>query len=164
MPVDVLELGEVQLFLSQNAIIAELIAGLLLVELVLEDVNLAIELLELVEERSLIRRNDQRLITLFLLFFVTVTHDILLVGYLFKLLYRILLSFDLIFTRIFIKQACHEVFIRMEILVKIDNLVDMNIVWFMLDGIRDEQFRLLFIRTLLHTFVFTNSSFYLYFN
>ena len=58
MPVDVLELGEVQLFLSQNAIVAELIAGLLLVELVLEDVNLAIELLELVEERSLIRRND----------------------------------------------------------------------------------------------------------
>ena len=150
VPVDVLELGEVELFLSQDAIVAELVARLLLVELVLEDMDLAIELLKLVEERSLVRCYDQRLLAFALLILVAVTHDILLVGYPFQLLYRILLRFDLIFTRVFIKLAGHKVLIRMEILVKIDNLVDMHFVWLMLDSIRDEPLRLLLIRTLLH--------------
>ena len=61
-----------------------------------------------------------------------------------------MLRFDLIFTRVFIKLAGHKVLIRMEILVKIDNLVDMHFVGFMFDSIRDEPLRLLLIRTLLH--------------
>ena len=112
--------------------------------------NFAIELLKLVEERSLIRCYDQWLLAFAYRIIVAVTHDILLVGYSFQLLYCILLRFYFIFTRIFIKLASHEVLVSMEILVKIDNLVDMHIVWFVLDGVRDESFRLLLFRTLLH--------------
>ena len=61
MPVNVLEGGEVKFFLLEDAIVAKLVSRLLLVKLVFEDVDLAVELLQFVEKRGLVRRYDNRL-------------------------------------------------------------------------------------------------------
>ena len=64
VPVYIFKLGKVKFFLFQYAIVAQLVARLLLVKLVLEDVNLAVELLKLVKEWSLVRGYDERLFAL----------------------------------------------------------------------------------------------------
>ena len=64
VPVYIFKLGKVHFFLFQYAIVTQLVARLLLVKLVLEDVNLAVELLKLVKEWSLVRGYDERLFAL----------------------------------------------------------------------------------------------------
>ena len=54
MAVNILESGEIELFLLKDSIVTQLIARLLLVELVLEHMNLSIELLQFVEKWRLV--------------------------------------------------------------------------------------------------------------
>ena len=145
--VNVLEGGEVQFFLLEDAIVAKLISRLFLVELVLEYVDLPVKLLQFVEKWGLARRYDNRLF-IFRIITIAIAHIMDLGIDPFLFLNRVLLGLYFLFSCFLIELSRHEVFVRMEILIKVDYLVQLHLIFTSLHRIRCEYLRLFLFSTI----------------
>ena len=144
MAVNILESGEIELFLLKDSIVTQLIARLLLVELVLEHMNLSIELLQFVEKWRLVWRYDNRLF-FFRVIAVTIAHVMNMCIDSFLLLNRVLLGLYFLFSRFLIELTSHEVLVCVKIFVEIDNLVQLHLVFTSLHRIRCKYLCLLLL-------------------
>ena len=136
MTVDIFESSKVHLLFFQDAIVAKITTRLLQVELVLKDVDFVVKRLQFLEKWTwafFLIANSGTVLILF-------NHPLSL----------LLLSMHVPLSRLFIKLTCHEIFIRVQVLIQVHDIIYGNRIGPPLHGSLRKLFLLVFFTIFLH--------------
>lgn len=117
-----LEGVEVELFVGEDVVVANLVPRLLLVELILKHVDFGRQLRQFVEELSLFSGVFLKAAIAILV----ATYSALIIG---ESLGLGLLGSDLLLAGLLVETARHEVLVRVQVLIEVDDLLECDLIW-----------------------------------